>query len=462
MKQNRKKQAYKKLAIPPIGIVNNIVISEKEVWAYYIVSERPFGFLSTQAQVTLGQSTMNAFAGLCNTATKKIDCHLLISNQPFNPLAWEEDMKKRVNKYNQEYNKLWNKEQFKKFIEDQANDLYSIDYRKRVTYLGVKLYSRGSFDFSSINPLEIGFEDAVEAFKKSVNIIFKLPNSEISETEEKRMKIAEEDIYRILRNSSLKVIRPSSEECLMVIKRRFYPSMPLPYLESNYSERVGLSDIIVESGGELEVKPRWLRFSQYINGEIYEGYRATLSLSKMPDGLSYPSAVLPFCYRPIMLPFTVNMRFSLIPTQAMKKELSNKQLDSEDEIKNLQNSNIRTPQSLQQTITSLRQLETELENSKLPWLNGHYRITVEAKTIDGLKTIITALKENYSSSDFTLSWTTGDQLDLFKEEFFGGQIEMKDFEQITSLDWIGLSGINYGGEAGDPVLERKQYTKKGK
>ena len=68
------------------------------------------------------------------------------------------------------------------------------------------------------------------------------------------------------------------------------------------------------------------------------------------------------------------------------------------------------------------------------------------------------LKIEYKKYEFVLSWTTGDQLSMLKEEFLGGKLEIKDFAQTTNLALLGLAGINFGGQVGDPVKQEIRYS----
>ena len=454
-KQKNPQKSQKKLGVPPLGIIDNIIISKNEAWAYYIISEKPFDFLSSDAKVNLANQTMTSLASLCQTADKKVDCHLLISNQAFNPAAWEEQLKVMYSQNNDYLD-----DGFIRFIEGQADSLFRSNYRKRITYLGVKLFSRGSLDFSSANPLEFGFKEAVAAFNKSVASMFQFSQTEITPLEEKRLRESEEELYRTLSGSSFQAKRPTAEECLLTIKRRFYPAMPTPYLETNNEERIGLSDIVLETGGTVEVKPRWLKMTQAIDNQIFEGYRATLSFSKLPNEMYSPSPVPPFMYRASVLPFTINARFSLMPVEAMKKDLSRKKLEAEDEISNLVESGQRVNAGLKETMGNINVLEEDLTTIKQPWISGNYRITVEAETEQALKDIVSSLKQEYAEHDFVLSWTSGDQLNLFREEFPGGKLEINTFSQTTNLALLGIAGINYGGKAGDPVQQKTQFSRK--
>lgn len=447
----------KAFEVPPIGIIDNIILTKKEAWAYYILAEKPYSFLSVPARLNLAQSTITALGSLCQSANKKVDCHILISNQPFDSRAWEKDVINKYYNYNQQFNPDKDNRNFMNFIIDQSDSLYMNNYQRRVTYLGVKIADRGGID-AIANPLEFGFKDAIASIKRSVAKMFLFDETEITSDEEKKLRTLEQGIYNVMTGSSLQGKRPSAEDCLLLIKRRLYPAMPTPYLETDHDSRIGLNDIVIETGGEIEEKARYVKITQVCNGHELTGYRATLSFSKFPKDLIYPNTIPPFLHRPEMLGFTVNSRFSLIPTEEMKKKLYKKQKDTDDEINNLANSNQRPTASLKETVKDQQILEQDLNEDNLPWIIGHYRITVEAPTEEDIRAIVTNLKVEYKKYEFVLSWTTGDQLSMLKEEFLGGKLEIKDFGQITNLALLGLAGINFGGQVGDPVKQEIRYS----
>ena len=289
--------------------------------------------------------------------------------------------------------------------------------------------------------------------------MLKFDQEEITEEEETRANSMEEDLYRVLHNSSLMVIRPNKEDMLINIKRRFYPAMATPYLETDYDNRIGPADIVIETGGTVDVKSRWLHITQFQNGEIKEGYRATLTFSKFPMGIQYPYNFQPFMYRKEVLPFTMNARFTLIPAESMKKEVNKKKLEADDEIENLAGSGQGVNASVKNTFRDLNTIETELENNKEPWIEGSYRITIEAPTEELLKDEATNLKQLFNEEDIVLTWTSGDQLQMFREEFPGGGLEINSFQQTTNLALIGVAGINFGTKVGDPVRQQTLYRR---
>ena len=242
----------KTIDLPPVAFIDNIVFSKKEVWAYYIIAEKPYDFLSTQAKVSLGKATMTALGSLAQTADKRIECHLQIENIPFNVDSWSEQIQEI-----HQMRKLRNSKPYRQFINEQIEELKDQFYVKRVSYLGIKLFNRGSFDFDSLNVLEFSFKDIISNLKKASSALFMFEGEEISAQEESRAREFEKETFRILTNSTFQAKRPSAEELLLNVKKKFYPAMPSPYLETKNDERIGLSDIVVETGGEIELKSRY-------------------------------------------------------------------------------------------------------------------------------------------------------------------------------------------------------------
>ena len=461
---NKSKSVYK---TPVLSISNNIVFTNKSVWAYYKLTDKPYDFLSTSAKVGLSHATTQSLASLVRREDQSVDCHLLIVNNPFDPTDWEAQMIRNYNKIENAQKKIEESLQYRltqprdifdDYVEETTYDLYNGNYMKRVTFLGVKLFTRGSFNFD-VNPLESGLANAKEIYKNSLLQLFAVPDERITKEEEERAIASEKEIYQTLHEGSLAARRPSVEELLLTMKRRYYPSMPVPYLEISHDERVGLSDIEIETGGEMYVRPRGIEMKQFIDGEIVSGFRTTLTVSSFPKQMIVPSNLLPFFSRPSVLPFTCSARFVLTPTEKMRKDESKKKLEAQDEIANLQSSGQAVNQSLRDTLTDLEIMDYELTERREPWITGSYRITIEGKNQEVVNQIINGMQQEFKRDDIVLSLTTGDQLQLFREEQIGGDIEIKDFQHVTNLALLAAAGINHGGDIGDPITVMSNTSK---
>ena len=461
----KRKQVYN---TPILSIRENIVFTNKSVWAYYVLSEKPYDFLSMGSKISLANQTTQAMSSIVRRSDLPVDCHLLIVNNPFDPSDWESQMIRNYNKWEKGQKKLeatsnfrltQSREPFDRYVEETKIDLAYGGFQKRVSYLGVKLFNRGSFDFDA-NPIEVGWAAAKNKWKSSLQQVFSIPDERITEKEEKRAVEAEKSLFQILESGSLKAKRPETEELLLTMKRRYYPAMPVPYLEIDHENRVGLSDIEIESGGEMYVHPRHIKMVQMIDGKEFTGYRATFTFSSFPRNMEIPSIFPPFFSRPSVLPFTCSSRFTLTPTEEMKKEEGKKKLEAEDEISNLASSGQSANQNLRETLSDLNEMDRELTQRKEPWVTGSYRITVEGTSEEFIQETFAQMKQEFSENDIALHWTSGDQLDLFREEQIGGEMIIRDFQHITNLAMLSLAGINHGGSVGDPITEGQRSYKK--
>lgn len=461
-KKARQKKKGRALSIPALGIMGNVVFSKKEAWAYYKVASVPYDFLTNNGRASLANSIMIAFAGLSQRAGKNVDIHILVTNAPYNIDSWTEQMYEINEEWNGPNSQL---ETFDRFMKKQSTALKKKNYKKKVVYLGIKLFNRGSFSMDDFNILNFGFSEAIEVFKKSLSSVLMIPDENINNLELQRAKKDEFEMHRAVKNSSLRGTRVSSEELLLVLKKTLYPAMPSPYLEVNHDERIGLNDIVMETGCIIEDHRRYLKIKQMIGETEREGYRATLSFAKFPsEAMQEPGGIDPFMYLPTMmgLPFTMSARLTLLPIEKMKKDLQKKKLESDDELKNLAGSGQRTTSAVMETQRDIDALDYELNNDNMPWVSGNYRMTIETPTYEILATAVQEMKQEYAKTDTILVWTAGDQMELMLEEMPGGTLFMKDFSQLTNLAMVGVSGFGYGGQVGDPVDEKLVVKKGGK
>jgi hypothetical protein len=459
-KEKFKKDNNDRLKIPILAVSDNIVFSKKEVWAYYKISTVPFDFLSLDSKADLAERTVNALGALSASEGKKVDGHILITNTPLDVMSWVNQMDKAYTEWhpNQVFPDVYNK-----FIDEESEELTAQGFQRPIVYLGIRLFNRGSFDLDNFNVLEFGFHDAWKLIKEGISNMFVLQDDQIDEFEDKRAHDAEAEIFRTLSTGNLNAKRVTSNEMLLTIKRRFYPSMPVPYLEVDHGTRFGTNDIVMETGGVIENNYRYLEFNQMIDGEEYEGYRATMSFARFPKDLSMPGNHSPFLYMPASqgLPYTMSARFTMIPQTKVKKDLQKKKLDTDDEINNLAGSGQASNAHIEGTVRDLQELEDSLENNKLPWVSGAYRVTIEAPTVEMLKSMASQLKQDYADNDTNIIWTSGDQLKLFLEELPGGTLSSPSFNQMTNLAMLGVSGFNIGGNVGDPINEKLILTERG-
>lgn len=447
----------KKLVPSVTAVVDNIVFSKSESWAYYRLGTNVFDFLSTDGKIGAAYQIANAFTNLMGDRKENLDVHLIVTSVPVDVDAWAVQIK--------ETSKDWNKSPgFDRYLNEQIEMLKEEEFLKKVVLLGVNLGKRGALEFDFVNPLEMGFKGAGEQLKQWWTNALQVPGYEISPEEEDNARRKEADIFRTLSIGNLRAQRMTSEDLLLTIKRQMYPSMPTPYLEVDHENRLGAGDMDIELVHAVENKYRWLKFSQIVGGEEMTGYRACLSFSKFPRYTEYPNGSFPFLYFPakLSLPFTMYARLTLVPSEGMKKRIAKKEKELIDENENIAASgqgqgaagNVSGggPQEAADAVADMQLMKSMLAGDKTPWVQGSYRIVVETPDEDLLRKYCSIVKQRYADLDINVTWTAGDQAELFLEQMPGDHVRMKSFNQITTLSFLATSGFRNSSDVGDIVF----------
>lgn len=455
-KKETKSKKGKKLDLSVIAIVDNIVFSEKEVWAYYQIGTKAYDFLSHDGKIALANNTTMALANMMTDKTEPIDCNIINTSVPLDTDAWEAQVFEEVPD-GRETPGLYN------FVKDQKFFLESQDYNVRIAYLGVCLGKRGALETGSIDIFQTGIKGAWEEFLKWGRKALAVPGETISKDEEAKFVKAENDLYSIIGQGHLDAEKVTAEDLLLMIKRQFYPAMPSPSLDIDHEYRLGPGDLELELYSGIKNRFRWMEITQLIGQVSFTGYRATLTFSKFPKEILYPLG-FPFLYVPsvaLEYPFTTFARFTLLPTQEMKKEVMKKQKELDDELSNMaagKDSMVNTGAEASEALGDSMMLDALLSSDKTPWVQGSYRIVIEAPSEEILKDQINLVRQIYADMSINITHTSGDQAQLFLEQMPGDHLREKSFQQTTNLYQIGTSGFNFSSSVGDKILGRELHN----
>jgi len=456
-KKPKKSNFKKKLDISAVGIVDNIVYSKTDAWAYYKLTNRAFDFLTAEGQASLMQRITLAFNNIANDRNDSIELHLICTSVPVDIDSWAQ----QIEMISEDWNRAPGYSQYMnsvvRFLKDES-------YTQKMIYLGVHLGKRGALDMDNLNIFNAGWEAALETAKEWFNRVLDTPDEEITESEEKEFRRKSDDYFRSLSGGILAAKKATAEELLLLIKRQLYPWMPAPYLEVEHGERIGPGDIAIETGSVIEKNYRYLKINQMIGEHEAVGYRATLSMTKFPRIMDYPGRI-PYFYmiQKMGLPFTTFARMELHPAKKMQAELEKKKKEQRDELENLaggmdsldsQISGI--PANVREALEDSQMLGDMLNEDKSAWVEGSYFIVVETPTLEHLKTFITDIKDQYTEWDININWTAGDQVPLFLSQMPGDKRRMTSFDQTTNLAMIAASGFNFSSDVGDPLMSQEK------
>lgn len=457
------KKLKKKLGIEAVGIVDNIIFSKTDVWAYYRISDDVFDFLSNDQKVSLATQLNNALGSMAADKTESLEGHLIVTSVPIDIDNWEKEVRRMAEENGQ------TAPGFNLFINEQVEHLKSQEYMRKVAYIGINLGKRGALDLSGLNVLEYGFKSAVDTAKFWLSNAMKLATEEVSPKEEANFRMKEENYERTLKTGNMQAERATSEELLMFMKKQFYPSIPVPPLISDYEERVGAGDILNETSHAIENKYRWLKFVQMYHNVELSGYRATLTFAEFPKRFHFPYEGFPFMYLPAWAgaPFTMYARFFLTPTSDMKATIEKKRKEQKDELENVTTGQDQydsavdgVPQGTVQAIQDLNEISSIIDNDKMPWVQGSYNIVVEAATEEELRNYCSTLKQMYDNIGIKLVWTAGDQKELLLESLPGDKQRASGFKQTTNISMLGTAGYSYNSTVGNAELFEKPKTPK--
>lgn len=444
----------KRINMSAKAVVDNIVFSKSDATAYYKLTPKMFDFLSSAMQISDAALMTSGLTNLVENRTEPLDLHFITTSEPFDVEAWHAQVRSISSGWAAP-------REFEVFTDQMANYLLYKGYSNRTAYMGVSLGRRGAINFSNMNPLEAGFKGAIETIKEWLGSVLKTFDEDVSAGEEHEFRAKEEHYFNMLRSSNIVSGKVTAQEILLLIKRPLFPAMPVPYLEVDHENRLGPGDLDLETAGVILNKFRMVEFNQFIENKEIKGYRAVISLTKFPKEGRYPYSSLPFMYIPekvIGLPLTTYARVKLLPHERMRKEVENRRKQEIDQIKNktasaqsVANSIVSDESLMDSTLTDLRQLDEMTNMDKTPWVEGNYRVVVEASTEKALLELVALVRQKYYDAGISSVLSSGDQLELLLEQLPGDHTRIKSFKQLTNLNHLSSAGLNISSNVGDPI-----------
>lgn len=423
-------------------IYDSITFSKQDVYAWVEIPLTQFEFLDDTSKKQLSYALDLALASLAVSEEKNVECHIIIQGSPFDAREWIQALDAK----NAEANPLpYNRQ----FLTEMYQHVENSDFRNRIVLLGVNLGKRNSYAPSKTT--------SPTFLNNILNLVPQVVADEVSSKEILYWKTLATPIFSTLINSQINAFPARTEDIAFAIKKNFYPNMPLPSPETlmlGGNDNVwDKNDIPYLTEGIVENHSKYLKVTQVIEGETYEGYRATLAFSKFPETMYYPYTE-PWIHYASLLPFTTDfsLRFTIEPARKVRKEVGRKLKEVMDQSINMESAGGSTNIEVSEHLRSGEELEYTLKKDPSPWIYGRYRITVEARSLDELKERVKMVIDHYRSLEIEVIWPTGDQLSLLKESLPNDIVRVTSYEQRTTLPIIS-TGVPAGtGTAGDMII----------
>lgn len=443
----------KKLDIAVRGIADNLVFSKRDVWAFYRSAPKMFEFSPTGMLISDALKTSTGLTNLVEGRTDPLDTIFITTSTPIDIAAWRSQVHAVLEDWQ-------TPEAMAEYFDEMTDYVGNQHYTNRVGYVGIHLGRRGAVNFSAMNPLESGVRGAGEAIKDWFAGFTETHDEAFTEREERDFRSREDKVRSSLMSSGIISGAVSAEELMLVIKRQFYPAMPTPYLDVDHGERIGAGDIALETACVFKNHYRYLEINQLIDSTEYTGYRAVMSLTKFPREQIYPNP-RPIFYVPslaLQMPITTYARVKLLPRDKVRKEVEKRRKEQADQIKNMHASDQSYADSVvsdssksEQDIQDLRDLDAITQQDRSPWVQGSYRVVLEAPDPKILLNMASILKQEYALMGITSVVSAGDQEQLFLEQMPGDSMRVKSFNQVTNIHQLSTTGFNIASDAGDPI-----------
>lgn len=423
----------KKALFSPIGIVENLVFSEKTVQAIYKLSGDDFSFKRGEDMIGLVQAISNNLATLLPNKVSPLNCQWIITYRPLDAAKWEEDFQKVIDGWYP----LDDEEKANKYLELQntlanmRSYMYQNDFVKQEVYLGIDLGRRGQAE----RPEGFDLKEFLTYTKQIIDATVKQRDPQITQSEVDYWKRKEERYRTGVTQGVLKGIPAKASEVAYLIKQPMWPLMPMPEFLDEDKKVWGRGEVQSLGSSWIEKRPKCLKITQQRwDGEDMVRYRAALCFSKFPDAMIFPTT-MPWIQTSSLLGVgvTFNARFSIVPAEKVRKDLNRKLQETKDEAINAQNAG-EMPQDIIERMTMAEALEYEITRNGGDWIYGSYRLHIEAGSEEELRKRVSAAISHYKDLGIELAWPSGgDQFKLLQESIPSDEKRVKSYEQRQIL-----------------------------
>jgi hypothetical protein len=423
------------------SIHEDLTFSSTDVWVWVRVPETQYEFLDDESRERLASDMDVALANLVTSDEKGVECHMIVSSYPFDSVKWVQELDKVSQSNNPN-----------PYHTDYLYDMYShVDYqefREKLVLLGINIGKRISY--SPAKSLTPG------TFDKIINLLSAAPVSDyITPKELEYWQARARSVSSALQTSRIHALKAETKEIAYAVRKNFYPAMPTPTPEElalGQGTTWGEGEVASLVDAQIENHPKFLKITQEVDNRPMVGYRATLCFSKFPTVMDFPRWN-PWIHYSSALPFSTDfsLRFTLEPARKVRKEVDHKLKEALDQANNMTSAGGTTTIEVDEHINLGNQLEYSLKQDATPWVFGRFRVTVEAETEIELRERVARVIDHYRSMDIFVTWPTGDQLSLLKENLPNDKVRVLSYYQRQTLGIISTGMPSGSGTAGDRI-----------
>lgn len=420
---------------------DDILLTNGEAWTYLRLPLLSYEFQSYLSREAFAEQITLALSGLVTNNNEPVEAHLRIIHRPFDVLGWARQLHKKVS--NQEPTPGWTS-----YLKQMAEHIDWQGYENKEVYLGIRLGLRHAKTTTEdlLNPIKLvtdllsgpaGIDDGV------------VSDSELTEWRKKARTM-----HRIMGESHLQAVPAKSSQVAWLIANPFWKEMEQPDPSAAEATEWGPGEMRSLVEGTVHHNRKWLEITQITQSAKEETvYTATLAISRFPDVLLYPEQE-PWIHYAASFPFPVdfNLRFAVVPAQAVKKDVSRKLADAKDQAQHISEAGTSVPLKVREQLEVATILEYQIDKDRMPWAYARHRLTISAPTQEELLARGRSVIEAYRELGIDVAWPTGDQMDLMMESIPGEKVKTRSYYQRQELAVIGGGMPTASSEVGDSAM----------
>lgn len=420
---------------------DDMLLTDSEAWTYVRLPLLSYEFQSYMSREAFADQITLALSSVVTNNNEPVDAHLRITHRPLDVLQWARQLHKRV--AHQEPAPGWSS-----YLREMAEHVDWQGYENKEVYLGIRLGLRRAKTTTEdlMNPMKI----LTDFLGRSVGV----DDGVISDSELAEWRQKARTVHRIMGESSLRAVPAKNNEVAWLIANPFWPEMDQPDPSASDAKEWGPGEMRSLVEGTVTHNRKWLEIEQISqSGEPVTAYSATLAISRFPDTLLFPEQE-PWIHFAASFAFPVdfNLRFAVVPAQAVKKDVSKKLADAKDQAQHISEAGTAVPLTVREQLEVATILEYQIDKDRMPWAYARHRLTISAPTKDELLARGRTVVESYRELGIDVAWPTGDQMDLLLESIPGEKVRTKSYYQRQELAVIAGGMPTASSEVGDSAL----------
>lgn len=423
------------------AVHKDMAFSKKDVWIYAALPALPYEFLEGSQREGIAESLSIGLESLLPSQEKALESFLYVTSMPFDAAAWREQLAERTGMY--DASPYW-----PQAMNDMARYLERSHFRSREVYLSIKLGDRREYHASSVFASFRAFSDYLMQYSGGGDP--SISESELEFWEGRARSFRNKLIGGALRAEHIsddQLVR--SETIVRLLKETLWPGMDMEDIPQRDRQQWGHGEINGLAIADIKNHSRYLKISQFQNGQMIEGYRATLCFSRFPDEYDFPAQEPWIHYSSLLgMPTTIFSRFTIEPARKVRKVVEAKEKDALDQYENSQGS---APLQVLEQLETARQLKHNLDRERRPGVNARHRIVVTAHSVSELEQRVQRVIDHYKNLDIDVVWPTGDQMNLLLESQPADRVRSKAYLQSQEIGIIPVGMPSASGKVGDRV-----------